>query len=73
MTDIHADSPLDILELLEGRARVLHVSLCVSTMPCVWHRAKKCFMHEDGALGAHLPPGDDQKMLDPSKLGLSAS
>lgn len=28
MTHIHAGSPLDILELLEGKAQILHISLC---------------------------------------------
>ena len=28
MTHTHADSPLDVLELLEGKAQISHISLC---------------------------------------------
>lgn len=44
MIYIHADSPLDVLELLESRAQIFQVSL--GTMPCEWQTFKKSLMHK---------------------------
>lgn len=65
MIYIHADSPLDVLQLLEGRAQVLQVLLSVTDI-------QKCLV-QDGVLRAHRQLSGGRKVLDANQLGLSCA
>lgn len=66
MIYIHADSPFDVLQLLEGRAQVLQVLLSVTDI-------QKCLVHKDGVLRAHRQLSGGRKVLDANQLGLSCA